>query len=229
MNKPVYLYKSAQGFIISFIFFNVLIAQTFALKRHTVNLDFGYNYYGNTMAISFKHRLSNSWSAGIGFSRGLFDYVHKAHTSMFGIMYEGDYDLSVALHLEHLIDFFVCYNKNTKKNLNFFDEFGYGLTHYYIKLEESMVESETGWEYRGAKYFTNAALLIFANVIEVRPKNSNTISFSAGVKLYGAILDSHQKVILYYEDIPWPLEWMHSLGFMLFVYPQAYFKIGVSF
>lgn len=211
----------------------VLVSTTSAIepsfRKNSIGIDWGFNYYGNTFSISYEHRFSEKWSTGLGYSRGIFSFQHKAHTTMFGISYEGDYDLWIDLHIKRFLDFMVYYHRTTGKNFRFIGKFGFGISHYYVTFEESMVMTETGWEFRGKKDFVNSAFLVSANIVEYKPKKFEALFFSFGAKVHYTILDSPHTMTLYYDNITWDLKLTNSLGFNQIVYPQVYFKINFSF
>ncbi|MCK4252027.1 hypothetical protein KAX97_11305 [candidate division WOR-3 bacterium] len=197
---------------------------------HRVGLGYANNYYGYTYGVTYTYSFSPKWSVGIGFSRGKFDYIHKANTSMFGRYYYGDNDLDITIYINHFIDFIVCQKRKTQGRIRLFKKYGYGLSFYNITFEEIMVDSVTGWKYRGEKDYVNTALYLSADILGIRLSKQLPLNVVLGANVYTTILDAPQEITLYYDDyIPWNISMDASAGFNLIVYPQIFLKMEISF
>lgn len=205
----------------------VAAAQPGAFRRNTLGIGWGYNYWGNTLSISYEHRISDKWSARIGFSRGLFDYIHESGEKMFFITNDHPYDLFIDIHIRRFLDFMLYYNRDIRPGFCFFNKFGYGLSQYFVQFEESLFMNED--KFTGIRDLTSVAFVVAANLAEYRPRYADMLSLSLGITVHVSILDSPQEMVIYYDGIPYYLYMTSTYGFHPFMYPQAYLKFGFSF
>jgi len=200
------------------------------LNRHRVGLGYANNYYGYTYGATYSYVFSSKWSVGIGFSSGKFDFIHKAHTSMFGRYYYGENDLDITIHINHFIDFVICQERNTQSRIYLFKKYGYGFSYYNITFEEIMFDTFTDWEYRGEIDCVNTALFLSVDVLGINPVKKFPLTMTLGANVYTTVLDAPQEITLYHDDyIPWYITMDATSDFIPIVYPQIFLKMEISF
>ncbi len=215
-------------FLTNLVFLSTTFAVEMSLLKNSLGIDWGTNYWGNTFSLLYRRKVTRNFSLGLGFSKGSFNFVQKANSTMFGVDYSGDEDLKVNIQIKRIIDFAFYLNRTTNKNLSFLNTYGLGLSHFFVTFKESMEQEGIPGTFEGEKDFSKYALYLLLNIMEFKPKNLEGLSFSLGLKSHFTLIDYPQTLTLYNgdESITWTL---YDGKNNILPYVEAYLKFSYMF
>jgi hypothetical protein len=163
-------------------------------EPESVRFSLGSNIWGNTLGIGYQHGLGKKWALGVMFSSGYFSLVkNEAGDFLLPKYLPGD-EHRVTLELKQLIDVSVCYKRNDKPGIKYFDEFAIGITHAFFTFKSEYTEVGTRGTFQGQRDYSLYGLFLSCNVVRFELKSPDKMFLLLGIRSKFIVLDSPQEI-----------------------------------
>jgi len=178
------------------IILTVIIFSEFAYPFQSINLNWGTNYFGNTIGIKYDAKVYKEYSLNFEYNFGKFNFNLNEDTDILAFVnYIPENETNIIIDIDGVLDIYATYNKTIDSKLSWFNNFGIGFSYYFFNLIQKNKMYNQSKAYTGNKYFRGLAFLIYSKIINYNLQILNNVS------IWGAF-----KARIFFIDLPQYIE-----------------------
>lgn len=174
----------------------VFIFHEFIYPYQSINLNWGTNYFGNTIGIKYETKVYNEYSLNFEYNFGKFNFDLNEDTDILAFVnYESENETNITIDIDGILDIYATYDRSSDSQLSWFNNFGLGFSYYYFNLIEKKKLYNQSKVYSGNKYYRGLSLLFYSKIINYKLQVLNNVS------IWGAF-----KARIFFIDLPQYIE-----------------------
>jgi len=165
------------------IILTVIIFSEFAYPFQSINLNWGTNYFGNTIGIKYDTNLYKEYSLNFEYNFGKFNFNLNEDTDILAFVnYIPENKTNIIIDIDGVLDIYATYNITIDSKLSWFNNFGIGFSYYFFNLIQKNKLYNQSKAYTGNKYFRGLAFLIYSKIINYNLQILNNVSIWGAFK-----------------------------------------------